>query len=464
MTGIKNTRHYKGIIRPAVTAVDIAIVNASFLMAILYDPEISAGSRLWSLFLILNAAFLPSLFFFSSAIVSRRTSPMDHVVAEAVKRVLLQALIMGTLLYVIPGITLSPATFCRYLIICIIALPAANIICRATVSGFRSMGYNYVRCVIVGTNETARRLAENMAHDPGYGFKILGFFDVGTPRNFYGNYLGTIDSLEKFVIDNKIDEIYFALSGENPETVVRVMKIAEDHVAKFYYVPRISRYINRSFLLQSLGTSAVLATHPTPLSSRLNSVMKRTFDIAVSATALILSPIIVIPVAVAIKISSPGPVFFRQKRTGLGGKIFTCYKFRTMCVNSDSDTVQAAADDPRKTYVGDFLRRNSIDELPQLLNVLLGDMSIVGPRPHMLKITEDYTKLIDMYMVRHIVKPGITGWAQVNGYRGSTPHLWQMAGRVERDVWYIENWSFMLDLKIIAMTVVNLFRGEKNAY
>lgn len=207
-----------------------------------------------------------------------------------------------------------------------------------------------------------------------------------------------------------------------------------------------------------------MSLQDTPLKSRINRFIKRAFDLTVSSVVLVLSPIVYIPVAIAIKMSSPGPVFFKQKRTGLYGKDFYCYKFRTMKVNVDADKVQATKDDPRKTRVGEFLRHTSIDELPQFLNVFKGEMSIVGPRPHMLKHTEEYSQLINTYMVRHAVKPGITGWAQVTGYRGQTEELWQMEGRVERDIWYIEHWSFALDLKIMALTVINAVKGEEQAF
>lgn len=175
-------------------------------------------------------------------------------------------------------------------------------------------------------------------------------------------------------------------------------------------------------------------------------------------------PIIYIPIALGIKLTSPGPVFFKQKRTGLYGKDFYCYKFRTMKINADSDKVQATKDDPRKTKFGNFLRKTSLDELPQFINVFLGNMSVVGPRPHMVSQTEDYRKQIDKYMIRHAVKPGITGLAQVKGFRGATEHLWQMEKRVEYDVKYITNWNFFLDIKIIFLTVFNQLVGEDNAY
>jgi putative colanic acid biosynthesis UDP-glucose lipid carrier transferase len=202
-----------------------------------------------------------------------------------------------------------------------------------------------------------------------------------------------------------------------------------------------------------------------PLQAAYNRALKRVFDIFFSlAILLTIFPILYIVVGILIKLSSPGPILFTQKRTGLYGQDFMCYKFRTMKVNEDTDLLQAVKNDPRKTKIGDFLRRTNLDEFPQFINVLLGNMSVVGPRPHMLKHTNQYSVLIDKYMVRHLVKPGVTGWAQVTGYRGETKTLEQMEGRVKRDVWYIENWTFFLDIKIIVVTVLNMFKGEKNAY
>ena len=165
-----------------------------------------------------------------------------------------------------------------------------------------------------------------------------------------------------------------------------------------------------------------------------------------------------------IKFSSPGPVYFKQERSGENGKVFQCIKFRSMKMNDDSDNLQATENDPRKTRVGTFLRKSNIDEFPQFINVWKGEMSMVGPRPHMLKHTEMYSSLINKYMVRHFVKPGITGWAQVTGYRGETKELSQMEGIVKRDIWYIENWSFLLDIRIMIKTVVNIVQGDKKAY
>ena len=202
-----------------------------------------------------------------------------------------------------------------------------------------------------------------------------------------------------------------------------------------------------------------------PLESLENRIIKRTFDVICSGLFLItVFPFVYIFFGIAIKLSSPGPVFFKQKRSGEDGREFWCYKFRSMKVNTQCDTLQATENDPRKTRIGEIMRKTSVDELPQFINVLKGDMSIVGPRPHMLKHTEEYSNLINKFMVRHFVKPGITGWAQVTGYRGETKELWQMEGRVQRDIWYIEHWTFLLDLYIMYKTVYNAIRGEKEAY
>lgn len=239
-----------------------------------------------------------------------------------------------------------------------------------------------------------------------------------------------------------------------------------NNVVHFYSVPNVSNYLHHRMYFNMIGSVPYLSFFRDPLSSSVqNRVIKRTFDIVFSLTFLCtIFPIVLLVVAVITKITMPGPLFFRQKRNGLNDKVFYCIKFRSMRVNDDADKVQATKDDPRKTKWGNIMRKTNIDELPQFINVLLGDMSVVGPRPHMLKHTEEYSQLIDKYMVRHFVRPGITGWSQVTGFRGETKELSQMEGRVKGDIWYIEHWTFWLDLYIIFKTIANAIRGEKEAY
>lgn len=228
---------------------------------------------------------------------------------------------------------------------------------------------------------------------------------------------------------------------------------------------QVQEYLHHRMSFNIMGNVPYLGLRPDPLSWPGNRLLKRTFDIVVSSVFLCtLFPVILIVVAIVTGLTMPGPLFFRQKRNGLNGREFYCYKFRSMKVNADADRIQATEHDPRKTRWGNIMRKTNIDELPQFINVLLGDMSIVGPRPHMLLHTQEYSRLINKYMVRHFVKPGITGWSQVTGFRGETKELKDMEGRIRGDIWYLEHWSFGLDLYIMYRTVANVFRGEKNAY
>jgi putative colanic acid biosynthesis UDP-glucose lipid carrier transferase len=335
---------------------------------------------------------------------------------------------------------------------------------RYWLKNYRRRGFNYTRVVIVGSNDIAVRLYEEMLNDDGFGYKVLGVFDKQRPNNALSElYVGTLDELDKFVKENAVDQIFVSISG-NEENFTKAAKIADDNVTELYFVPQISKLVNRRFELYSLGCMPVLSTLHNPLKSLTNRCIKRAFDLLVSSIFLCFYPLIYIPIAIIIKLTSPGPIYFKQERTGYRGKTFYCLKFRSMHVNKESDKAQATKDDPRKTKFGNFLRRSSLDELPQFINVWKGDMSIVGPRPHMLKHTDEYSRIISQYMVRHVVKPGITGWAQVNGYRGLTDEVWKMEKRVEYDVWYIEHWTLALDLKIMFRTVTNAIHGEKNAF
>lgn len=443
---------------------DLVVINAIFVVTLLINREDVPRGEGKMLMLLYNVAFLV-VGKISFRLRGARTVSMESLVSKAFETVFLQGILFFSLVMFWGDTTVEWGFYTELFAATLVGLPLSWIITRLIVKKVRRHGRNYVNVVFFGTNEAAQRLARELLKDAAYGYKIHGFFDVERPANFgTGKFLGELDSFEEYVQTHQVDEVYYTLPGDDESMLEQVIKIADDNIITFYYVPQLTRTVARTFHLDHVGMSPVLRAHSNPLEFPVNRFVKRVFDIILSSVFLLLSPVIFIPVAIAIKLSSPGPIFFKQKRTGYRGREFTCYKFRTMKVNASSDSAQATRRDPRKTRVGDFLRRTSIDELPQFFNVLKGDMSIVGPRPHMLKHTADYTKLIDRYMVRHIIKPGITGWAQVHGYRGATEELWQMEGRVEKDVWYIENWSVMLDLKIIARTVINAIAGEKNAY
>ena len=462
MTVVDRKGKYGRYIHWLLSITDLMLVNLIFGIVFMVGPDLSVYNAkvVW---LMLNVSFLPVIFIIYNT-HKQRTLYMEHVFVRAVQAVGIHAMCYVSLLTFL-SVYLPLITYVEFYVAYFVALPLWWLISRQIVKRYRRKGHNFSRVIIVGTNATALRLHKELLSDAGFGYKFMGFFGKWRPADFTGDYKGDINDISNFVKAHSIDEIYFTLSGEDEETLAKVTKIADDNVVQFYYVPQISRYVNRVFDMYNVGAVSVLTTRNNPLKNGFNQAMKRAFDILFSLLVLIvLFPLVFVPVAIAIKLSSPGPIFFKQVRTGYRGRDFLCWKFRTMRVNDDSDKKQAQKDDPRKTKVGDFLRRSSIDELPQFINVLKGDMSVVGPRPHMLKHTADYSKLIDKYMVRHLIKPGITGWAQVNGYRGLTEALWQMERRVEYDVWYIENWTFMLDMKIIVRTVLNAVQGEKNAF
>ncbi len=303
---------------------------------------------------------------------------------------------------------------------------------------------------------------------PHYGYVIKGTFYDGNCDNFDYNRLrvGSPNDIYSYLATHDdINEIYGFFPPEEFDRLNMLVKYCDNHLVRFYYVPSLNVFSgNQSF--SSVEGTPVIARREEPLANPTNKFIKRMFDLIVSSIFLVtIFPWVLLIVGIIIKIKSPGPVFFKQDRTGIDGKVFKCIKFRTMKVNDQADKVQATENDPRKYPFGDFMRKTNIDELPQFVNVFMGDMSIVGPRPHMLKHTEEYSRIINKFMVRHLAKPGITGLAQVSGFRGETRYIDQMEGRVKKDIEYIENWTFLLDLKIIVKTVTNVFGGEKgNAY
>ena len=323
--------------------------------------------------------------------------------------------------------------------------------------------------VFVGSTENNVTLYHELADDPSIGYRAYGYFDKLPNRDFPNDcpYLGTPQDVIPYLETHhaEVRNLYCCLPSSQKDEILPIIKYCENHLVRFYSVPNVRNYLYHQVHFTMMGSVPCLSLHEEPLSWIENRMLKRAFDIVFSLAFLctLFIPILIV-VSIITKLTMPGPVFFRQKRTGLNGKDFYCLKIRSMKVNAQADTLQATRDDPRKTKWGDFMRRTSIDELPQFINVLLGDMSVVGPRPHMVKHTEEYSKLIDMYMVRHFIKPGITGWSQVNGFRGETKELEQMEGRIRGDIWYIEHWNFGLDLYIIYKTVANALHGDKDAY
>jgi len=322
------------------------------------------------------------------------------------------------------------------------------------------------RAVVVGCNELGRHLASEIDSHPMQGIKLEGYFDdrviervdVGSSR-----LIGRFADLGEYVKANGIDIIYLALPMATQPRVLSLLDSLSDTTSSVFFVPDIFVTDLIQARMDAVGRVPVLAVCDTPFSG-LNGIAKRFSDIVLSLLILILISPLLIGVAIAVKLSSPGDIIFKQRRYGLDGKEIIVYKFRSMTVSEDGANVQQARKgDARVTRLGGILRRTSLDELPQFINVLQGRMSIVGPRPHAVAHNELYRKLIKGYMVRHKVKPGITGWAQVNGYRGETETLDKMQARIDYDLEYLRNWSLKLDIYIIIRTVLLVFK-DASAY
>ncbi len=445
------------------TLSDLLCVNILFAISLLINPEVSALPRIKTIWVLVSTSFAPMLFWFYHKAHYHRAMTMEVLIKDAFLVVGVHGLFFVSLLAYL-DISVPFREYVTFYALMSVGVPLWWLVSRSILKAYRRKGYNFVRVGIVGTGPMAERLYKELNTDAGFGYKVMGFFSDNPYPDFEGTLLGTIDDIGEKARELNLDQIFYTLSGSDEQKLTKVLKICDDNMIQFYYVPQLPRRVLRSFELHRIGGMPLLSIRHNPLSNVVNRTIKRAFDIVFSSVLLLLSPPFVLLIALGIKLSSPGPILFIQERTGYKGRTFRCWKFRTMHVNADSNRRQATADDPRTFKFGKFMRHTSIDELPQFWNVLMGDMSVVGPRPHMLKHTEEYTQLIDPYMVRHIVKPGITGWAQINGYRGITDELWKMERRVEHDVWYIENWTFLLDLKIIGRTVINAIGGEKNAF
>ena len=334
-----------------------------------------------------------------------------------------------------------------FYILTLVLLSGKQVLTRIVLNQLRSSGFNIKHEILVGCGKLAKQYQEDLEEEPELGIQI-------------DEILGADEDLEKRLKDGKIDEVVLALDPGEYDYITGLISVCEKYGVKFFVIPFYNDMIPAHPVFENIGHSRLINMRANRLESLGWSVLKRGFDILVSVVGLmILSPLLVI-LAVGVKLSSPGPILFKQERVGLNRKRFNMLKFRSMVVNDQSDTTWSKNEDDRRTKFGSFIRRTSLDELPQLINVLKGDMSLVGPRPELPHFVEIFKEEIPLYMVKHQVKPGITGWAQVNGYRGDT----SIKKRIELDLWYIDNWSVFLDLRILVMTVPwAMLNGDKAA-
>ncbi|MGL2965392.1 undecaprenyl-phosphate glucose phosphotransferase [Flavobacterium sp. XGLA_31] len=324
-----------------------------------------------------------------------------------------------------------------------------------------STGSNFRNAVIIGYTPEAIRLKEVFENRKDYGYRFFGYF---SDKKQNPEILGRVDDIKSFTIEKKIDEIYCSLNEISNEKLKDLIEFADDNKKSIKFIPDTKEIFSKNLKIDYYELFPVLSLQKTQLHNPFVKGIKRIFDIVFSMLVILFILSWLIPIlALLIKLESKGPVFFKQGRPGLDEKEFFCYKFRSMQVNGTTEK-EASKNDPRVTKMGKFMRKTSIDELPQFFNVLFGEMSVVGPRPHLWSQNKAYASRIKKYMVRHYVKPGVTGLAQVKGFRGEIETDEDMINRIKFDVFYIENWSLIMDIKIIIQTVINIFKGEEKAY
>lgn len=448
-------------------AIDLVLLNATLAITAWLSLDISARDyRTMSIYILHgNLSWIVSYLIFSKKNLFLRDSIL-HRLMRITKRQLVFYIVAGTVAFgFIPG-SFFRTFFFQYTLLFF----AAKVI-------FYSVFYLYLKyrrrnsaksmnTVVIGCNETGDVLKKIIISNPSLGYKFSGF--ICSHDADFEDYLGHPDDLEKLIDQHDIHLIYYTISFFNDDNAEargkKVLKICSQKGIRLRFVPKDQWWFRGSSNnVESIGDLLVLNPQEIPLDNVSFRIQKRLFDIAFSLFVIVFIFSWLFPIlTIAIKLSSKGPVFFKQQRTGINNRTFYCYKFRSMKPNKNADTTQASTDDVRITRIGHFLRKTNIDEFPQFFNVLKGNMSVVGPRPHMLKHTEEYSSLIDHYLIRHYVKPGITGWAQVKGYRGETKRLSAMQKRVNADMEYIQNWNFSWDLKIIWLTIFSK-RAWKNA-
>jgi putative colanic acid biosysnthesis UDP-glucose lipid carrier transferase len=460
------TSRYTNLFRFFFVCVDLIALNLVNIVLMLSFRRIPAeGEREYGiLFLVSNMIWLVSAY--GARVYIEDAHPELH---RFVKRTLKAFILYVTC--VLLFVFLYHYFYSRlFVVLSFVFVLVSLIVTRLGLIGvtlfFKSGNRNSRRIVIVGYNDLANKFVRHCT-EHRHEFHVDGYFEDKNEISELTTLpiIGNIDECLEYATKNNIHEIYSTISPEFNKSIYAMATMAEKSLIRVKFIPDFKLFVNRETYVEYQDHFPILSLRPEPLEDLTNSVKKRIFDIIFSLLIIVFLLSWLIPVlALIIKATSKGPVIFKQKRSGRHNKQFTCYKLRTLRMNVEANTKQVTLNDNRITRVGRFLRKSNLDELPQFLNVLLGNMSVVGPRPHMLAHTDLFSKLMGEYMVRHFLKPGITGWAQVMGYRGEIKEETQLRNRIIHDIWYMENWSLWLDAKIIWLTIYSTFKGNKNAY
>ena len=443
---------YSWLIKPISYAVDLSVIQ---IISLFYLHQA----------LRLKFVLIISLGWIVTALISKfyevyRHSSVVRVFNLLVRQGLFFSLFMFAYAGIFPNLEIDPKQTLKYLIICLFFIAISKYILFFLLKRYRAyFKGNIRRTIILGVNKQAKAVAKFFDDTPEAGFintKLVSFKKSTSQE---------LNALFEYIKQNRVDEIYCSLSEIGSAEIKAITKFADNNLKIVKFIPEQNTILNKELKRDFYGLVPVLEFRSIPLDDSYNLALKRVFDVVFSTLVIVfvmswLTPIL----ALLIKFESHGPVFFKQKRNGYNYKSFSCLKFRSMVINKEADLIQVRKVDDRVTGVGKFMRQTSIDELPQFFNVLIGDMSVVGPRPHMLSHTDMYANKVDKFMVRHFVKPGITGLAQVSGFRGEVESDSDIIGRVKFDIYYVENWSVLLDVKIIIKTIIKAFKGDEKAY
>jgi len=443
---------YSGYLRPISYLIDLSIINGIGIIYLLKDKD----PLVFSIFISLGWVLLSIYSKFYE--VYRYTRPVN-ILSFIVKQLILFLLFVFAFSGLYHEMNIYPRPIVKYTLLCFLLITIFKFTIYYLLQKYRvSFGGNYRKTVIFGLNKKTMALESFFNKNPEYGYLHKKTYS-------FKNKDQSLDDCFEYIVNEKIDEIYCSISELTNSQIADIVDFADNNLKILKFIPDSKEIYSKKLRYEYYDYIPILTLRNIPLEESANTIIKRTFDILFSSIVIVfilswLTPLI----AILIKLESKGPVFFKQSRNGFNYREFDCYKFRSMTPNEDAHLYQATRGDQRVTKVGRFIRKTSIDELPQFFNVLFGDMSVVGPRPHMVSHTNMYAKKIDKFMVRHFVKPGITGLAQVSGFRGEVETDKDIIGRVKYDIFYIENWSLLLDIKIIFQTFINAVRGDDKAY
>ncbi len=408
--------------------------------------------------LLLNVIWIGVFFSSNLQRINRNSRLLDHL-----NKVLTGLVINLSIVFAL-WFALEPVDYSRKHLFITYLIFTITILCWRSVwhyaiRYYRIKGYNIRRVVIIGKGDLSDSLTEYFKETPELGYQLVGVVDDSKDAD------ERLENFETFSKSHNADIVFCCLPHLTDDQVKDVIDFAENNLIKVNLISQFSRLANYNLSIEQFGSIPIINVNSIPLDSIINRFIKRSFDLVFSGIFIILILSWLVPIiGLLIKMESKGPIFFKQKRHGKDNNFFLCWKFRTMTYEKNAEFKQATKNDNRITKIGAILRKTSIDELPQFINVFLGDMSVVGPRPHPIKLNEEFQPKIDRFWQRHAVKPGITGLAQAKGFRGETADLSDMSGRVKLDRFYVKNWSLILDFKIILLTALSIMKGDQNAY